>query len=366
MNLAYAQQWPSDSSASWNADPQVELESVPCVLCGGHQFETVLFATDPTTKIGGRFRVVRCCDCRFVFTNPRPTEESIGFFYPPSYGPYSGRDDEPEQNHSWEHRLEGAVLRSDFGYPPQPVHPGDRLLSKVGRLLIRRTRRRQAWIPFREPGRLLDFGCGAGDFLRRMKGFGWSVEGLDMSEDVARSVQEKTGIRIHVGSLPHHDIQPETYDAVTMWNSLEHVHHPRQVVREAAKALRPGGLLVVGVPNFASWSFKAYQQHWYALELPRHLSHFTPESLQELIAGEGLRIHSLLHIGRSGCLRKSAKRATQAASGSWWSRACRWKPLCLMTTDWTERTGQADFIRVIAEKTTNFCSLSAKRMDLRS
>ena len=328
----------------------LDLETVDCLLCGGSGFETVIARSDPTTGIGGNFRIVRCRDCRLSFTNPRPRETDIGLFYPDEYGPYIPR----EWNQSWRGRvqrgLERSVLRTHYGYPPQPLGRWTALLARLGRAGMRRSRQRQSWIPFREPGRLLDFGCGAGDFLRRMQEFGWSVEGLDMSSTVAGRLQTQTGIRVHVGTFPHPDILPDSYDAVTMWHSLEHVHHPREVVRSAATALRSRGILVVGVPNFASWSFKHFQKSWYALELPRHLSHFTPETLCELLGREGFQVLSLQHIARSGCLRKSAHRAAKSGWGPWWLRACRWKPMGLPVANWTERTQQADFIRVIAEK----------------
>jgi len=340
----------SPSAAPVASEPRIELEATDCLLCGGGDHETIIVASDPVTRQGGKFRVVRCRDCGLAFTNPRPTPASIGVFYPDSYGPYTGRSDDENASSGWRFALTRAVLRSDFGYPPQPAGFGTPAAALLARLLIRRSRQRQNWIPFRAPGRLLDFGCGAGDFLKRMRALGWTVEGMDMSEKVARDIHDSSGIRVHVGSLPHADIRPESFDAVTMWNSLEHVHHPREVVRAAGAALRPGGLLVVGVPNFDSWSFRHFREEWYALELPRHLTHFTPDSLGELLRQEGFEVLSHQQIARAGCLRKSARRAAASGYGPWWLRAARWKPWGLMAANWSELSGHADFMRVIAEK----------------
>ena len=238
----------------------IETETVDCLMCGGDDFETVIIASDPTTGIGGRFRVVRCRDCRLAFTNPRPTPTSIGPFYPDDYQPYISR---PWSNTARDRRrrsLEAAVLQRYFGYPGESSNWKNRWRAWWGKRRIRRSRQRQSWIPFREPGRLLDFGCGAGMFLREMHEFGWSVEGLDFSLAMARQVGEEHGIKVHVGTLPHADVTPQSFDAVTMWNSLEHVFQPRETVRHAGTALRSGGLLVVGVPNFDSWSFQTFQQ----------------------------------------------------------------------------------------------------------
>lgn len=331
-------------------DDQVELESADCPLCGGSDFSTVVVGSDPTTGIGGNFRVVRCRNCQLAITNPRPTVNSIGMFYPDSYGPYVGRDGEENWTRRLRRGLQRAVLRHEFRYPPQPTGRATALLSTVSRLWNRRSRRRQSWIPYRAPGRLLDFGCGAGEFLRQMRDVGWSVQGLDMSAKVAEQVRQRMGIPVHVGTLPHPEIGAESFDAITMWNSLEHVHNPREVVACAAKALRSGGILVVGVPNFDSWSFEKFQHEWYGLELPRHLTHFTPDTLSRLVAGEGFRLLGMQQIARVGCLRKSARRAARSGWGGWRLALLRWKPVGLTVADWTERIGRADFMRLTAEK----------------
>ncbi len=347
---AEAQPHGQTNCPQYSSEEAVELETVDCLLCGGRNFEPVIVAPDPVTKIGGLFQVVRCRDCGLAFTNPRPTMNSIGQFYPESYAPYSGRESDEQLPGSWRHTLTRAALRAGYGYPPQPAGLSTELLALLARMTMRRTRQRQSWIPFRAPGRLLDFGCGAGDFLKRMRSLGWNVAGIDFSEKVAREIEQSSGIRVHVGSLPHPEIAPGSFDAVTMWNSLEHVHSPRAVVQAAWQALRPGGLLVVGVPNFDSWSFQAFRENWYALELPRHLTHFTPATLTELVAGEGFDVLSVDQIARAGCLRKSARRAAGKRSVSRWARATRIKPWGLLVADWTEESGRADFMRLVAEK----------------
>jgi SAM-dependent methyltransferase len=246
--------------------------------------------------------------------------------------------------------MERAILQCDFGYPGPPIGLKTRSLAALGRWRIRRSRQRQSWIPFRDPGRLLDFGCGAGMFLQEMQSFGWKVEGLDFSESVAQKVETETGIKVHVGTFPHADVAPESFDAVTMWNSLEHVYHPRETVRHASKALRPGGVLVVGVPNFDSWGYRTFQHEWHGLELPRHLTHFTPKTLTATLEAEGYRVLSIDQIARVGWVRRSARRAEKSGWGPKKLKWLKWKPIGIRVADWTERTGQADFIRAVAEK----------------
>ncbi len=348
MNTAKALRVDSAPSAGAVQRASVELESTDCLLCGGDDFETVIVAGDELTRIGGHFRVVRCLRCRLSYTNPRPTLQSLGLFYPETYDPYAGH--ERDRTRSWHHQLERAVLRTYHGYPPQPATAAVALLGVVGKALIRTKRRRESWVPFRSPGRMLDFGCGAGDYLKRMRQLGWQVEGIDVSAEMAQRLRKSAGLRVHVGSLPHRDIGPESYDAVTMWHSLEHVFSPPRVLRGARDVLRPGGLLVVGVPNFGSWSFRKFQHNWNGLELPRHLTHFTAETLAAMAEAEQFRVLSVAHVGRASSIRKSASRAAQSLSAPWWQRSL-WRSIpSRAAARWSEQTGQADLLRLIAEK----------------
>jgi SAM-dependent methyltransferase len=324
----------------------VPLELVDCLLCGGSDHETVIIAPDELTRRGGNFRVVRCRNCKLAFTNPRPNERSRALFYPANYGPHLSPESSGSQRGNWRRLLERAALRRRLGYPP----PSRDIRTAVGSLLagaIFRSRRdRQHWIPFRSPGRLLDFGCGADDFLALMRDYGWQVEGIDLFPQVADRLRRNAGIRAHVGTLPHPDIRPESFDAITMRHSLEHVPFPKDVLKAAEDALRGGGLLVVGVPNFASWGFRHFERHWTGLALPRHLTHFTPATLARIVETTGFRVLSIEQIGRDGRVRKSARIATRAGQPS----ILRWKALAALVARWTEVTGQADSLRLMAEK----------------
>jgi SAM-dependent methyltransferase len=246
--------------------------------------------------------------------------------------------------------LEHAVLRHDFGYPVEPMDAKTAVLAAIGKAMVRSSRHREFWIPYRQPGRMLDFGCGAGDFMKRMREYGWNVEGIDISAAVANRLRDSAGFRVHIGTLPHPGIRPESFDAIAMWHSLEHVHRPRAVLKAAQEALRRGGILAVSVPNFASWSRRHFHRHWFELELPRHLTHFEPATLKAMVEAEGFRVLSLEQIGRGSCVRRSARIASEAGSGSWWLRSLRRSWPGRATARWTERTGQADVIRLVAEK----------------
>jgi SAM-dependent methyltransferase len=328
----------------------VEMELVDCLHCGGIDLETVVIAPDYLTRIGGNFRVVRCRNCQLAFTNPRPVNHAQARFYPTNYAPHLEPESAGTALGSWRRTLEHSALRHRFGYPPGIRDARTALQSLLARGVFRRARDRQHWIPFRVPGRLLDFGCGADDFLPLMRDYGWQVEGLDLFPNVIEALRRKRGIRAHLGTLPHPDIRPASFDAITMRHSLEHVPFPKEVLGAASDALRAGGIVVVGVPNFASWSFRHFQQNWTGLALPRHLTHFSPLTLCRMAESVGFRVLWIEQIGRDGRIRKSARIATHNRSSDRWARALRWKSVAGLVARWTELTGQGDSLRLIAEK----------------
>ena len=344
--MAAALSRPSIQASPLAGQAPLELETVACLLCGGTDHETIVVTHDRLTRIGGNFRVVRCRNCQLAFTNPRPTARDRELFYPADYAPHL----EPAANAgalaNWRRKLEHAVLCDRYGYPPAHFKAATRLQSLLGRVVIRRRRDRQHWVPFRASGRLLDFGCGADDFLDQMRDYGWRVEGIDLFPQVVDAVRRKPGMRAHLGSLPHPDIKPGTFDAITMRHSLEHVPFPKDVLQAAAGTLRSGGVLVVGVPNFDSWSFQHFQQNWTGLALPRHLTHFTPTTLCRMAEAVGFRTLAIEQIGRDGRIRKSARIAAAAGAPS----LLRQKLLAGLVARWTELTGRADSLRLIAEK----------------
>jgi SAM-dependent methyltransferase len=326
------------------------MENVDCPNCGTSRHETVIVAEDGLTHLGGTFRIVRCSDCQLAFTNPRPTAGSLEQFYPADYSPHFEKESTEQAHGRWKGRLELALLRQYYGYPPQPTDGMTALASLAGRIVIRRVRARERWIPFRAPGRLLDFGCGAGEFVKQMLEYGWNAEGLDFSPRMVEVLRQKGEFRAHLGTLPHPDIPAGSLDALTMWHALEHVPFPQQILRAAADALRRRGVLGITVPNFDSWSRRRFQGDWFGLALPRHLTHFTPSTLRRMVEGAGFRVLLLEQVGRDGWIRKSARALAVNERKTSRLTRLRSKALAAVVARWTELTGQADSFRLVAEK----------------
>ncbi len=199
-------------------------------------------------------------------------------------------------------------------------------------------------------GRLLDFGCGGGVFLEQMQRVGWQVTGVDICREAVRHLRENLGINAYVGSLPHPQLESEKFDVITMWHSLEHVHWPRQVLRAAFDLLVPGGKLILAVPNIDSLPFRWFGTSWYGLDLPRHLTHFTPRSLRLMLEESQFQIHCLRMVRHSSWLRMSARQAIQQGQGGAGARLLLLKPASRLVSWYTCWKRQADCIMAVAVK----------------
>jgi SAM-dependent methyltransferase len=311
---------PFDLGVTEAPRPVVEWEECGCLLCDGRRWAILVEAPDPTPGSGGLwFAVVQCHDCGLCFTNPRPTPRSIGQFYPEQYLPHRRRQRAPS--------------------------PWWRLP-----LLHRRSRRQRQALRWHGQGRLLDFGCGGGAFLEQMHYAGWQVTGVDMSEVAVQRVRAELGVRALAGSLPHPELPEPSFDVVTMWHSLEHVHNPVEVLRAAHRLLAPGGLLVVEVPNIDSLPFAWFGQAWFGLDLPRHLTHFVPTTLRRLLLRAGFDPGPVRRVRHSDWLRSSAQLACQMTGGRRWQRWLRAKVPSSLVSWYGHLTGRSDSIRVTARK----------------
>lgn len=139
-------------------------------------------------------------------------------------------------------------------------------------------------------GMLLDVGCGLGFFLAAARSTGWSVVGIDLSSYAVKWARERLNLPVICGTLESAPIEPESMDAITFWHSLEHIADPTSAVRTAYRLLKPGGILLVQVPNVASLERHFLRDRWSGWDLPMHLHHFSPRTLRWLAKRAGFRV----------------------------------------------------------------------------
>jgi SAM-dependent methyltransferase len=209
---------------------------------------------------------------------------------------------------------------------------------------------RRDGVPWHGQGRLLDFGCGGGAYLELMGLQGWKVLGLDQCPSIIERIRAELDLPALVGSLPHPEVRPGSFDVVTMWHSLEHVHQPLAILRAAWDALVPGGKLVVGVPNMGSPPCRWFGPAWIGWDLPRHLTHFTPESLSQVVEAIGFHVERVHLPANPFWLRISAESASRQATCSRWVRCLKNHFLSRQVATYLDWRRQSDELILTASK----------------
>ena len=205
------------------------------------------------------FDVVECRGCGLRMTDPRPDVQAIGRYYESdAYLPMTNAG-------------RGAVATT---------------YRAVRKLTVRLRLGLVTRHASRVRGRLLDVGCGTGEFLAHARSRGWDVAGVEPSARAAEQA-ERHEIAVHrTNDLA--TIADGPFDAITLWHALEHMHDPAVQLAQVRRLLAPYGSVVVAVPNHESVDAGAYGADWYAWDVPRHLWHFTPTTLGRLLARAGL------------------------------------------------------------------------------
>jgi SAM-dependent methyltransferase len=306
-------------SAEADIRPDVHWEEPRCLLCNSRDAAMLIEAPDPLAGTGGLwFAITQCQDCGLCYTNPRPSADSISQFYPDDYAPHHKS---PKRARWWRWPLAGQGRHKNLER-----------------------------IPLTGQARLLDFGCGSGAFLLRMHQRGWNVTGLDVSEHIVQRIRTDLGLNALTGSLPHPELAESSFEVITMRHSLEHVHQPLTVLRAAHRLLVPGGKLIVAVPNIDSLPYKWFGQCWRGLELPRHLSHFTPDTLQLILARAGFDVGPVRMVRHPSWFRTSARRASRRPGTTWWQRRLPTRILASLAAWYAYFARRSDGMVVVAVK----------------
>jgi len=195
---------------------------------------------------GETFAIVRCPSCDFAWTDPQPA--SLDRYYPARYR----------------------------GYNP------------LAALLLRIAYRRRVggWLrQLPSAGRVLEIGTGRGWMLAAFRERGWEAVGTERTPDAAAEAARASGAKVVAVEIDALD--EGLFDLIVMFHVLEHVTDPMTVLRAAAARLRPGGALVLGLPNLASWQSRSTRRHWMHLDVPRHLGHYSPRSIRDALDRAG-------------------------------------------------------------------------------
>ena len=265
----------------------------PCFLCGAADADPLWTTPDRAFAVPGVYTVARCRACGFLYQRPRVRNEHLAACYPDHYP----RHQEPSPRIPFKGspaRVRAArwALASRLGYGALR-EPGPGPTTRLRAALLYR---RIKWDcpPWRGHGRYLDVGCGSGGALGVAQALGWQVAGVEVDHAAAEKAR-RFSPRVHAGDLLQAPFAPGEFDCVTAFHVLEHVPYPVLAVRRMLEWLAPGGLLIVEVPNAGGLGARLFGRAWSGLELPRHLSHFTPATLGAVTGRAGGRVVWIWH-----------------------------------------------------------------------
>ena len=270
------------------------LTPMTCPLCRGVEFELHLKnCFDRRHWRPGIFEIYRCKACQVLVTKPWPVGDELAAYYPSDYVSFAPRDQRPS-------RLARA-LRSLVRLP---------YVLRYGS--VNRTPS-----PPRLGSVLLDIGSGAGSYLHQMKELGWRVYGIEPSPAVAAAAARAAGISldaIFVGSTDEAHWPDATFDLITLSHVLEHLSQPLRTLEKINRWLRPGGMVRIWLPNVESAESRIFAGLWFGLDIPRHLVHYSPATVRQLLQNTGFEVKHLVPEYQGSSLSGSLRLTADALS----------------------------------------------------
>jgi 2-polyprenyl-3-methyl-5-hydroxy-6-metoxy-1,4-benzoquinol methylase len=235
-----------------------------CPVCDSTNIAPALTAQDYTVS-QQKFAVWHCSSCTLRFTQQVPRQDAIQAYY-----------------------------KSDTYISHSDTKKG--LINSLYHLVRKRTLQAKKNLIITETGiqqgTVLDIGCGTGAFLHTMQTAGWRITGLEPDDNARAKAKELYNLQPQSpeGLL---NLPAQYFDAITMWHVIEHVHELHAYINQLAKIIKPGGKILIAVPNYTSNDAATYGKYWAAFDVPRHLYHFSPGAMRQLLAKHGLQVSAI-------------------------------------------------------------------------
>ncbi len=234
-----------------------------CPICGCNKTKHFIDCIDHTVS-RETYSIVRCEQCGFLFTNPRPDKEKIGQYY------------KSEEYISHSNSSKGIINKLYQEVRKYTLGSKFRLVSSLTK-----------------GTRILDIGCGTGEFLNTCKKAGWTCIGIEPDQGARQYGLNNYGLDVKE-ECAISTLESASFDIITMWHVLEHVYDLKERVAELDRLVKPEGTILIAVPNSSSSDALHYKEAWAAYDVPRHLYHFQPKDIELLFKGFGLNVVRIL------------------------------------------------------------------------
>ena len=235
-----------------------------CPVCNSIEIGQHLLAKDATVS-GAYFSIWHCKQCSFRFTQDIPVMDAIGAFYQ-SDDYVSHSDTKKGLIHKLYHLVRNHTLQTKCAL----------VVAETGKSV----------------GKMLDVGAGTGAFSKTMKDAGWDVTGLEPDDTARKLAFEKNGLTLQ-NPNDLYNMPSNQFDAICLWHVLEHVHDLKGYIENFHRILNQHGKLLIAVPNYTSDDAATYGAFWAAYDVPRHLYHFSPDSMKTLANKYGFELKAM-------------------------------------------------------------------------
>ena len=232
-----------------------------CPVCASTHINPLLTIKDHSIT-GENFVVWQCMDCTLRFTQDVPDATSIAPYYKsPDYISHTNTK-------------EGLI---------------NKLYLRVRTFTLQQKAKTIQHFTKLKKGKLLDIGAGAGAFLQQMQKEGWEVTGVEPDEDARKVANHSFHLNLQDPSVLE-QLPDDSFDAITMWHVLEHIHDLQNQMAHLKRLVKPNGRLFIAVPNYQSLDAHIYRLNWAGYDVPRHLYHFSPKAMHTLMQRYHLKI----------------------------------------------------------------------------
>lgn len=232
-----------------------------CPICGSEMLNKVFDVKDFSVSFK-TFAIVECAQCSVRLTQDAPVIEQIVDYY------------KSNDYISHTNTKKGIVAQ---------------LYHRVRKITLKKKKNLLLSLASSDNPSLLDVGAGVGAFAATLKAEGWAVTALEPDASARATAKKDFSIDLlPIEAL--YSLPANSFDMITLWHVLEHVHHLQEYLHILRKLLKPHGKLLVAVPNYTSYDALYYKEHWAAYDVPRHLYHFSPTSMERLMQKHHLAI----------------------------------------------------------------------------